>query len=137
MIPKATSVLNLQYDVDVTTEPAKTYRLNLDASKIVGFADGLEAIRQFVYKVLNTERYEHLIYSWNYGVELEDLFGLPKTFVYPELKRRITEALMQDDRISEVSDFRFLKADHRSSVLVQFTVKSIFGEIEEEMVVRV
>lgn len=137
MIPKATSVLNLQHDVDVATEPTKTYKLNLDAAKITGFTDGLGAINQYIFKVLNTERYEYLIYSWNYGVELEDLFGLPKTFLYPELKRRITEALMQDNRISEVSDFIFLKADKRNSVLVQFTVKSIFGELEEEMVVRV
>lgn len=35
--------------------------------------DGMEAVKQAVYKILQTERYKYVIYDWNYGVELEDL----------------------------------------------------------------
>ena len=35
--------------------------------------DETEAVRQAAIKILNTERYENEIYSWNYGIELKDL----------------------------------------------------------------
>ena len=46
------------------------------------------------------------------------------------IEDRITEALLQDDRILEVTDFTF---ERRRDVLsVQFTVGTIFGDIQEE-----
>ena len=47
----------------------------------------LVAVKQAVYKIIMTERYQYIMYSWNYGVELLDLFGEPVTYVCPELKR--------------------------------------------------
>ena len=45
-----------------------------------------------------------------------------------EMKRRITDALMQDDRITGVDDWTFETG--RKSVLVRFTVYTIYGELE-------
>lgn len=64
-------------------------------------------MKQTIYCILNTERFEHLIYSWNYGIELKNLIGESSTYVVPELQRVITEALLQDDRIEEVNNFNF------------------------------
>lgn len=64
-------------------------------------------MKQTIYCILNTERFEHLIYSWNYGIELKHLIGENTTFAIPELERVIQEALLQDDRISEVNNFDF------------------------------
>ena len=90
---------------------------------------------QAIYLILNIERYEHLIYSWNYGIELADLFGQPISFCIPEIKRRITEALMQDSRITGVDEFNF---EHkRGKVFTTFTVHTIFGDIEAEKVVEI
>lgn len=61
--------------------------------------DGREAMEQVIYKILNTERYRYVVYSWNYGIELMDLFGMPADYVCPVLEKRISEALLQDDRI--------------------------------------
>ena len=41
----------------------KTYKLS--AEKIEGFADGLESLKQAIYKVLATEQYEYPIYSFD------------------------------------------------------------------------
>ena len=92
-------------------------------------------MHQVIYKILNTERYQYIIYSWNYGIELADLFGEPVTYVCPELQRRITEALVQDDRITSVDSFEFDLSEKRT-VKVTFTVHTIFGELEEEKVVN-
>ncbi len=115
-------------DIEVETEPGRTYALDIENGRIRGIADELEAVRQAVYCILNTERYETLIYSWDYGVELKELAGEQKEYAYPEIKRCITEALLQDDRITAVDDFEFegsLKAVH-----VKFKVYTIYGDME-------
>ncbi|MBF1346180.1 MAG: DUF2634 domain-containing protein [Megasphaera micronuciformis] len=81
-----------------------------------------------VFKILSTERYRYPIYSWNYGIELEDLFGQPIPYVYAELQRRITEALEADDRIISVTGFEFSHDD--GDVFARFDVETIFGTLE-------
>lgn len=125
---------NLQLDVEIENQPTKTYKLNLIDLRITGFVDGLEAMKQSIYKILNTERYEHLIYTWNYGVELVDLYGESSSFAYPEIKRSISEALLQDQRIKSVDGFTFTSI--KGSVNVQFTVHTIEGDIEVGKVVN-
>ena len=117
-----------------TRQPSKTYRIDFEAGRISGFADGLEAVRQAVYKILNTERFEHIIYSHNYGREFKNLYGKQRHFVYAELERRIKEALLWDDRITSVNDFSF--RNERDCVFVKFTVDSVFGSTELESVVN-
>jgi len=133
MIPQ-TSV-DLRRDFVFKELPSKTYKLNIDSNNIIGFTDGLDAMRQAIFLMLNIERFEYLIYSWNYGIELKDLFGKPMPFVLSDLQRRITEALKQDTRILDVLDFDF-SVDGRK-VYVTFTVKTIFGDIDAEKVVDV
>ena len=117
--------------------PSKTYRMNIEEETVLGIiTKGLEAVRQAVYKVLNTERYKHVIYSSDYGVELADLFGKPMPYVIPEIPRRIEEALLVDDRITKVDSFD-LQYDKKGNVNCYFVVHSIFGNIEMERSVKV
>lgn len=95
----------------------------------------MEAVKQAVFKMLNTERYQYLIYSWDYGVELLDLFGEPISYVCPELERRITETLLQDDRIEEVDGFEFEVS--KGTVKANFTVHTVFGDIQAEKEVEI
>ena len=134
MIPSGNTILTA--DLSVIRMPSKQHRMDLNQSWILGTCDGLEAVKQSVFKILNTERYEHLIYSWNYGIELVDLFGKPVMFVCPEIERRVKEALLQDDRITSVTDFNFDTSKKRV-VSVTFTVRTIFGDLNEEMVVNI
>ena len=120
---------------EVKEQTSKTYYLNIEKNTISNFCDGIEAMKQTIYCILNTERFEHLIYSWNYGIELKHLIGENTTFVIPELERVITEALLQDTRISEVNDFKFEVKEN--TILAKFTVITTIGEIEAEKVVSV
>lgn len=115
--------------------PNKSYRMKIADEKILGNIDELDAIARACYKILNTERYQYVIYSWNYGIELQDLFGKPIPYVYSELPRRIKEALTQDDRINSVEDFE-LSYD-KGNVLAKFTVKTNLGNIEMEKGVNI
>ncbi|MBB6218651.1 hypothetical protein HNQ80_004825 [Anaerosolibacter carboniphilus] len=127
MIPKLEQV-NIGQDIEIIKQATRTYRLNTDRNRTVGYVDGIDAVKQAIYKILCTDRYRYEIYDWNYGFEISDLLGKPKALVYPELKRRITDALLQDDRITGVDGFSF--TSQKSSVTVIFTVHTIFGEIE-------
>lgn len=84
-----------------------SYTHKLYSKNVRGYTDYLDAYKQAVYKILNTERYEYRIYSWNYGVELKDLIGMPIWMVLPMIQIRITEAVMQDDRTQTVDSFEF------------------------------
>jgi hypothetical protein len=126
---------DLQNDFEYEELPTKTFKLDITSEAIYGFTDGLEAMKQAIYLILNIQRYEYLIYSWNYGVELQDLFGQPVSFVIPELKRRITEALMQDTRITDVSDFSFEVS--KGKVHATFTVSTTFGDVQAEKAVDI
>lgn len=109
-------------------QPSYTHKLVIDRNRVSGMTDQRDALFQAVYLILNVERYAYPIYSWRYGVELADLIGKPKDYAMSEIKRRITEALMQDDRITAVDDWSFETG--RKSVLAHFKVYTIFGDLE-------
>ena len=112
----------------IEEQPSYTYKLDIDRGRIRGMTDEADAMLQAVYLILSVERYQYPIYSFNYGVELADLIGQPKDYVMSEAKRRITEALTQDDRIESVDGWAFETT--KKSVIVTFTVHTIFGDIE-------
>lgn len=115
--------------------PTKTFKLSDGYSSINGFTDGVEAVKQSVLLLLSTERYEHVIYSWNYGAEFANLIGQSKDIAMSEIKSRITEALTQDDRITSVDDWQFENA--KNALKAKFTVYSIFGRFSAEKEVKV
>jgi len=128
MIPKVDDEL---LTLEVETQPSLTYALDIERGRIRGRVDNAEALRQAIYLILSTERYRYLIYSWNYGVELNELIGKEKAYAMPEIKRCIMEALLQDDRILAVDGFDFETG--KKTVHATFTVHSIFGDLEMEV----
>lgn len=124
------AIIPAELDVEEEQQPSLTYGIDFERGRIIGMIDELEAVKQAVFLILQTERYRYLIYSDDYGSELEGLIGRDPLFVQSEIKRRIREALMQDDRIEDVTNFRL--QFNGDSVLIRFTVISIFGEIEAE-----
>ncbi len=133
MLPVTGNIL--EQDFKVVQMPSKTFRLDMEKKRVIGTVDGLEAVRQTVFCILNTERFDWLIYSWNYGVELKDLFGKSTGLAKARIKKRIKEALQQDDRIQSVDGFSF---EGNGKVLhVRFTVHTTLGEIVVEKEVNI
>ncbi len=134
MTPKQEVEVNMG-SIERKTIPSLTWRIRQDEEQLRGSIDDIEAMRQAIDKILRTERYRFLIYDWNYGIELEDLIGQNATYVIPELKRRIEDALLADDRVTAVTDFSF--AQEKDSVSAQFLVHTIFGDITAERTVDI
>ena len=129
----------LMTSIDEVVRPTRTYHIErtefeLD-DRINGYTDDLEAVIQSIYLILSTERYKYIIYSWDYGIELLDLIGQPMPYVEAELPRRISEALLQDDRITKVDGFEFTR--NRNKLLVTFYVTTNHGKIHVEKEVAV
>lgn len=116
-------ILNNDITISEETETTKTYHLLSD--KIQGYAENITAIKQAIYKMLDTEQYEYPIYSFSYGIQLEDLIGKDQAYVKVELKRRIEECLLSDDRISSVGNFTYSFAG--DSLACSFDVVCIYG----------
>lgn len=121
----------LAQDFEIKEQPSLTYRMDRDGNSVRGYVDRLEAMKQAVFRILSTERYQYIIYPWWYGIETIDLYGEPVNWVCAELERRITEALLVDSRITGVKDF-----EHDTSVKgvvhTTFTVHTIYGDIPTE-----
>ncbi|MNI75867.1 hypothetical protein D3C73_1320530 [compost metagenome] len=108
--------------------PSLTYSVNLEQGRISGRVDGLDALRQAVDKALRTIRYEHLIYSSDYGTEWNLVLGRERLLARAELRRVVTEALLQDDRITEVTFSEIVFSGDQ--VEMYLTVHSRYGDIQ-------
>ena len=126
---------DLRQDFVFTTLPSRTLKMDHDWKTITGTIDQIQAVEQAVFLILTTERYQWLIFSWDYGVELQNLIGKDPEYCIPEIERRIREALLQDDRITAVENFEFEL--NKRKVLTTSTVISIFGNINVEKAVEI
>ncbi len=137
MIPQTDNFTDVIIDDDFEymEAPSQTYELDTVNHKVKSTkVDGLEAVKQAVYLVLSTERYEYIIYD-EYGVELWELYGREDAYVIPELERVMAEAAMRDERVEHVNNFK-IHADGKARICT-FTVHTIFGDFEAEKEVLV
>ena len=134
MIPSTVGFLDQDFEIE--EQPSQTYKMDLDGDSVRGVVDEQEAMKQTVFRILNTERYQFIIYPWYYGIETLDLYGEPVTYVCPELERRITEALIVDTRIKSVTDFEH-DLSVKGVVHTSFTVHTIYGEIKADKGVKI
>ena len=112
------------FDAETAHYPTRTYKRS--GNRVFGYVDGKKAVEQSIEKILNTERYSTPIYNGDYGVELEELIGMDINFVKADIERRIEEALMEDDRVIDVTNF-ILTRKNLNELLVSFTVETVEG----------
>ena len=126
--------------VDEVTEaeekPSLTYKLDLDAGRIVGMVDGLEAVNQAIRKAIITPRFKCLIYDNQYGSEIQEaIIAQDATPEYTEavIPGFVKDALKPDTRILKVYDFKF--EFREDGAYVFFRADTIFGETTFEEVI--
>ena len=89
---------------------------------------GIDALKVWIEKAIRTARYRFPIYSFQYGCELEDIIGydIPRAVLESEVQRVIREALIYDNRISDVRDFIIERGG--DWLKVSFTVITALGD---------
>jgi hypothetical protein len=115
--------INEEQNLDTNT---KSPQIDFTKKRLIGWVDGNKAVAQFIHTALNVERYENIIHSWQFGIERNDLYGMPTDYVVAELKRRIEDALSIDERITAVDTFEFSVKGR--TINIEFVVHTIYGD---------
>ena len=123
-----------EYEIEDEEElPTRTYKLDLDEGRIVGMADGLEAVEQAIRKAIITPRFKCLIYSDQYGSEIEDAIIVKDAsddYIQSAIEGFIRDALSADTRILEIGE---VTADlEGDSCWIFFSCSTIYGEVDIE-----
>ena len=117
--------------IEETVTVPREYEINFETGQLTGkIVVGAEAIKTWIYLALNTARYRYLIYSWDYGSEIDDLIGQSYTqeYIEVEAKRMIEECLLINENITNISDFEVTIADDK--LTINFKANTVFGEVE-------
>ncbi|KIL24806.1 DUF2634 domain-containing protein [Bacillus safensis] len=122
---------------DEEVETSTTYRIDFETGRLTGETiSGIEAIRQFVYMTLRTERYAHPIYSHDIGTEIQELLtDTEATDEYKEMEipRLLEEALLVDERIDHIEELEVTKQNDSFHVKLAIVTDEGTLEIEEVM----
>jgi phage baseplate assembly protein W len=134
MLPEIIGSFNSYTAMQEADLPSKTYAIDFKKGIVQGFFDRTDALKQALYKILQTPRFLLRVYSWNYGSEIHTLFGKSFEVVKSEIQRLIREAILQDGRFLDVTDFEIVNME-KQTVIVKFTAVTTFGNFSVERVV--
>lgn len=112
-------------------QPNLTYRIG--ENTVNGrISNNLEAVKQAVKCILETERYSNPIYDDDYGIELEQYKGADYGKIVAGIETTLRDALLQDDRITNIIVTNVEKLDI-DSCKVEFDVYTIYGNYQEAL----
>lgn len=96
------------------------------------FVEGNEAVEIWLWKLFKTSRFRELIFSWDYGHELEELVGKGYTpgFLNSEAERYVREAIEYNlsDYVIDVENMDVAFTD--STLSISATAITPYGEVE-------
>lgn len=131
MLPNTTPSIQETGETSLETfevVPTQTYRLDFVNKRIIGKLSQAEALMQTVQKIFSTDKYAYEIYDWYYGNEILKLIGKPYEYIVTRLPRIVKEALLVDDRVTEVTDFEFNRTSV-DSMTASFLIHSVYGDL--------
>ena len=127
--------MDLSAGVTFVSQPSRTWYINKEANRIQGECDGWQSVRQAVEIILNVERFRWQIYSPYSGMQWDGLIGQDPGYVASELQRRITDALLMDDRVRGISDFSYtVEGD---ALRASLTVNTVYGDTQTSVEVNI
>lgn len=110
-------------------ETPHEFGIDFTTGQLTGIVvEGIEAIKVWIYIALQVARYRYFICSWQYGSEIEDLYGkgYSAEHLESEISRMIKECLLVNDYIEQVEVTNATYRLGRLSATV--TVTTIYDE---------
>ena len=108
----------------------KDFYFDENTGKFTGqVAEGVQALKGWIYFALKIARYRYPIYSWKYGCELETLIGKSyddEDYLLSETKRMIEDALLINPHIKSVEDVAINKDLDKLNITC--TVNTKYGD---------
>ena len=123
-----------------TRATPKEYEIDYKTEQLTGrTVEGLEAIKVWIWLVLQTPRYRYYIYTWDYGNEFEDLIGqgYSEEYIEAEAQRMTEDCLLVNENIQSITGF--LVNMENEQLTISFTANTIYGAIQfnDEKIARV
>ncbi len=110
-------------------ETPREFGVDFTTGQLTGIiVEGVEAIKVWIYFALQIARYRYFICSWEYGSEIEDLYGkgYSAEHLESEISRMIEECLLENEYIEKVV---VENAEYRLGKLkANITVTTIYEE---------
>lgn len=114
----------------------RTYKLDLENKRIIGYVDSYEAVVQNVLKTILTERYAYEIYTSDIGMEMEKYIGEDFDYIKANFKKELLDALKIDDRVKGIEDIEITKTDI-DTVTINVIINSNEGNINLNLEVNI
>ena len=133
-VDKAIPVTAIEDEEEITS---RTYAIDWDHGRIVGFVDGQEAVKQFIKKALLTPRFKCLIY----GSEIRETIvqrTATREYIEAEMPFLVRDTLIYDERILDVYNMSFEFKDtypQQDSAIISFDVDTIYGNMHMKEVI--
>jgi uncharacterized protein (UPF0276 family) len=126
----------MSFPFDIETKNSKVkipyeYGFDFNTGTFTGaIVEKKDAIKIWIFNALRTPRYRHLIYSWDYGSETDDLLRrtYTKEYLETECKRMVKECLTMNSYINDISNFSVTINDNKTNI--SFAANTIYGEVE-------
>ena len=109
----------------------KEYEIDFKTGQLTGrIVEGAEAIKVWIWLVLQTPRYRYYIYSWDYGNEFEELIGrgYSEEYINAEAQRMTEDCLLINEHIESITDFSV--GMENDQLTISFTANTIYGTIQ-------
>ena len=132
MLPQ--SNIDLSQGIVFQDQPSLTWIADPVTNRLRGRGDNWIAFRQAVEVIVNVERFKWQIYTPNFGTDYDGLLGTEPGYAASELRRRLEDAFLPDNRLLGMKDYAYTFQD--VSLSVTFTVLTVFGDVTSGMEVK-
>lgn len=117
-------------------ETPREFGIDFSTGQLTGtIVEGVEAIKVWIYLALKIARYRYFICSWQYGNEIEDLYGqgYSTEHLESEISRMVEECLLENEYIDTVTvdDMVYIGGKIRAKVTVTTVYDEEVSEIYE------
>lgn len=132
MLPQ--SNIDLSRGIVFQDQPSLTWIADPVTNRLRGRGENWEAVRQAVEVIVNVERFKWQIYTPNFGTDYDGLLGTEPGYAASELRRRLEDAFLPDNRILGIKDYAYSFKD--VNLTVTFTALTVFGDVPGSMEVK-
>ena len=129
MLPQ--SQIDLSQGVVFQDQPSLTWIADPVTNRLRGWGDNYEAVRQAVEVIVNVERFKWQIYTPNFGTDYDGLLGTEPGYAASELRRRLEDAFLPDNRILRITDYVY--SFQGVSLSVSYNEQTVFGDVPGSM----
>ena len=123
----------LDEEIEDEVDTPREFGVDFSTGQLTGkIVEGVEAIKVWCYFALQIARYRFFILSWEYGSEIEDLYGkgYSEEHIISEMRRMIEECLLTNTYIEtvELSNEKYQNGKFSATI----SVTTIYGDSDSD-----